>query len=315
MDLMGPYLESDRRLAALAARQDGVVRHAQLLDLGLSQSAIRHRRDRGSLIDLHRQVYAVGHARLSPAGRRLAAVWAYGPRAALSHRAAAAAWALRGGGGALDVTVRARSAISRDGTRCHLTSRLLETTRLGLLPITTPARTLLDLAGVVPRHAVEAALKQADLLGIYDRAALEAVVAAHPRHPGRKRLAALLDVAELALTLSELEERFRALCDEHALPRPATNARPLGFRVDFYWPHARVVAETDGWRFHRTRAAFEADRARDQALTAAGFRVLRFTHRQIVAGPGDIAAKLAALLLGLDWPRRADARRRAHVAR
>jgi hypothetical protein len=284
-------------MAALAAQQDGIVRHAQLLDLGFTQRAIRSRRDRGSLIDLHRQVYAVGHARLSPSGRRLAAVWAYGPRAALSHRAAAAAWGMRGGGGVPDVTVRARSAIARNGTRRHLTSRPLETTQLGLLPITTPARTLLDLAGVVPRHAVEAALKQADVLGLYDRDALEAVVATHPRHPGRKRLAALLDVAELAVTLSELEDRFRALCDEHALPRPATNARPLGFRVDFYWPHARVVAETDGWRFHRTRSAFEADRARDQDLTAAGFRVLRFTHRQVVDGPGDVAATLAALLL------------------
>jgi hypothetical protein len=299
MDLMSPYLESDRKMAALAARQDGVVRHAQLVALGLTQKAIQHRRERRSLVDVHREVYAVGHARLSPAGRRLAAVWAYGPRAALSHRAAAAAWGLRGGGGGdLDVTVRARSAIARAGTRRHLTSRPLETTRLGLLPITTPARTLLDLAGVVPRHAVEAALKQADVLGIYDRDALAAVVAAHPRHPGRKRLAALPDGEELALTLSALEDRFRALCDDHALPRPAVNARPLGFRVDFYWPHARLVAETDGWRFHRTRAAFEADRARDQALTAAGFRVLRFTHRQVVDGPGDVAEKLAAVLVG-----------------
>jgi hypothetical protein len=297
---MDPLLDTDHRIARLAAAQDGVVTHADLRRHGLTQDQIRHRREAGRLIDLHPCVYAVGHARISPLGRRLAAVWTYGPRAVLSHGSAAAAWGLRAGGGsAIDVTVPTTAGLAkRAGTRLHRTGRPLETTRLGLLPITTPARTLLDLAGVVPRHAVEAALKQADVLGIYDRDALEAVVAAHLRHPGRKRLAALLGGEDPALTLSALEDRFRALCDDHALPRPAVNARPLGFRVDFYWPHARLVAETDGWRFHRTRAAFEADRARDQALTSAGFRVLRFTHRQVVDGPGDVAAKLAALLVG-----------------
>jgi hypothetical protein len=297
---MDPLLDTDHRIARLAAAQEGVVTHADLRQQGLSQEQIRHRREAGRLIDLQPCVYAVGHTRISPLGRRLAAVWTYGPRAVLSHRSATAAWGLRAGGGSvIDVTVPTTAGlVKRAGTRLHRTGRPLEATRLGLLPITTPARTLLDLAGIVPRHAVEAALKQADVLGIYDRDALEAVVAAHPRHPGRKRLAALLDGEELALTLSALEDRFRALCDDHALPRPAVNARPLGFRVDFYWPHARLVAETDGWRFHRTRAAFEADRARDQALTAAGFRVLRFTHRQVVDGPGDVAEKLATLLIG-----------------
>jgi hypothetical protein len=80
MDLMGPFLESDRRIAALAARQDGVVRHAQLRELGLTQKAIQQRRDRGWLVDLHWQVYAVGHDRLSLTGRRLAAVWPTGRR-------------------------------------------------------------------------------------------------------------------------------------------------------------------------------------------------------------------------------------------
>ncbi len=221
---MGSFLETDRQIAALAARQDGVVRHEQLRELGLTQRVIQRRRAAGRLIDLHRMVYAVGHDRLSPRGRRLAAVWAYGPRAALSHRSAAAAWGLRGGGGSrLDVTVQAPSGNKREGTRLHLTKRALEVTTIDLLPVTTPARTLLDLAGVLaPRH-VEAALKQADLLELFDLGALRAVVAAHPRHPGRRPLAKLLDEAarrDLTLTLSELEIRFRALCDAHGLPHP-----------------------------------------------------------------------------------------------
>jgi hypothetical protein len=298
---MGRFLESDVKVAALARRQQGVVRHEQLRELGLTPEAIRHRRAARHLIDLHWKVYAVGHDRLSPDGRRLAAVWAYGPNAGLSHRAAAAAWNLRAfGGGDIDVTVRARSAVQRSSTRLHLTSRPLEIERIDLLPVTTPARTLLDLAGILPPHAVESALKEADVLGLFDLTALRAVVEAHPCHPGRATLTALLDAAahtELALTLSELEARFRGLCADHALPQPAANATPLGFRVDFFWVAAGLVVETDGWQTHRTRAAFEEDRARDQALMLAGLRTVRFTYRQIVDGPEAVAAKLRALLV------------------
>jgi hypothetical protein len=297
---MGSFLETDRQIAALAARQHGVVRHEQLRALGLTQRVIQHRRAAGRLIDLHRMVYAVGHDRLSPTGRRLGAVWGYGPKAVLSHRSAAAAWNLRAGGGnRLDVTVPARSGNEREGTRLHLTRRPLETTRIDLLPVTTPARTILDLAGILTPHHVEAALKQAELLDLFDLRALRAVVAAHPRHPGRRPLAGMLDEAArrgLTLTLSELEILFRALCGAHRLPYPAVNARPLGFRVDFLWTAARLVVETDGWGTHRTRAAFEEDRARDQALAVAGYRTVRFTHRQVADDPDAVAATLSALL-------------------
>lgn len=199
------------------------------------------------------------------------------------------------------MTVPARSAAERDGTNLHLTSRPLEVTRIDLLPVTTPARTILDLAGVLAPHHVEAALKQADVLDLFDLVALRAVVAAHPRHPGRRALAALLDEAArrgLTLTLSELEIHFRALCDAHRLPHPTVNARPLGFRVDFLWREARLVVETDGWGTHHTRAAFEEDRARDQALSVAGYRTVRFTHRQVADDPAGVAATLSALLAG-----------------
>jgi hypothetical protein len=302
MDRMGSFLETDREVAALAARQGGVVRHAQLRELGLTQRVIQRRRAAGRLIDLHRMVYAVGHSGLSPTGRRLAAVWAYGPKAALSHRSAAAAWNLRAGGGnRLDVTLPARSGSEREGTRLHLTRRPLEVTTIDLLPVTTPARTILDLSGILTPHHVEAAVQQADVLELFDLAALRAVVAAHPRHPGRRTLTTLLDAAArrgLTLTLSDLEIDVRALCDAHRLPHPAVNARPLGFRVDFLWADARLVVEADGWGTHRTRTAFEEDRARDQALAVAGYRTLRFTHRQVVDHPESVAATLSALLSG-----------------
>src|SRR4051794_39029441 len=159
MEDMEPPLDTDHRIARLAAAQHGVVRHRDLLDLGLTQPQIRHRREVGRLITLHPEVYAVGHDRVSPTGRRLAAVWTYGAKAALSHRSAAAAWGPRASGAAkIDVTVPTTAgALKREGTRLHRTGRVLETTRLDRLPITTPARTLLDLAAVVPAHQVEAA--------------------------------------------------------------------------------------------------------------------------------------------------------------
>jgi very-short-patch-repair endonuclease len=300
---MDPLLDTDHRIAQLARAQEGIVRHRDLRGIGLTQGQIRHRRETGRLIDVHPGVYAVGHDRLSVGARRLAGVWTYGARAVLSHRSAAAAWGLRAsGGGRIEVTVATTAGlVERTGTRLRRTRRLVESTRIDLLPVTTPARTILDLAGIVAPHHVEAALKQADLLELFDLAALRAVVAAHPRHPGRRTLAALLDEAArrgLTLTLSELEIHFRALCDAHRLPYPAVNARPLGFRVDFLWTDARLVVETDGWDTHKTRAAFEEDRARDQALAVAGYRTLRFTHRQVVDRTANVAATLSALLSG-----------------
>jgi very-short-patch-repair endonuclease len=96
------------------------------------------------------------------------------------------------------------------------------------------------------------------------------------------------------LTRSELEERFLALCTRHHLPRPDVNARVAGLTVDFLFADQRVVVETDGWRFHGHRAAFERDRRRDATLTRAGYRTLRFTHDQLTTEPHAVIATLVA---------------------
>lgn len=87
-----------------------------------------------------------------------------------------------------------------------------------------------------------------------------------------------------------------ALCRDHGLPPPRVNARVAGLEVDFLFPDERVAVETDGWRYHRTRRAFERDRARDAALARAGYRVLRFTHRQIDGEPAMVTATVVAAL-------------------
>jgi very-short-patch-repair endonuclease len=141
-------------------------------------------------------------------------------------------------------------------------------------------------------------LDQAEIQELTDYPALDAIARAHPGHHGAAKLqrATRTHYAGTNLTRSELEIRFLELCRRHDLPTPVVNESVAGLEVDFHFPHARVAIETDGWAFHKTRHAFENDRRRDATLTRAGYRTLRFTHRQIVREPATVAATLAAAM-------------------
>jgi very-short-patch-repair endonuclease len=121
---------------------------------------------------------------------------------------------------------------------------------------------------------------------------------AHPSHRGARRLRATLEThhAGTNLTRSDLEILFRELCRTHGLPAPKVNHRVVGKEVDFLFEHARLVVEADSWRYHKTRHAFENDRARDVLLARAGYRTLRFTDRQIATEPDHVAAAIGAVL-------------------
>ena len=166
------------------------------------------------------------------------------------------------------------------------------------IPVTSPARTLLDLAAVVPPDAVERAVERAEALRIFDLGAILRLLSDNPRHPGRRALAGALEhYWEVPTpTRSELEDLFLDLCTRHGLPRPVVNARVCGYEVDFLWREQRVIVETDGHTTHGTRAAFERDRARDARLVAAGYRVVRFTYRQVTEASEDVVAVLHSLL-------------------
>jgi very-short-patch-repair endonuclease len=287
----------DRAVAALAMRQHGVVARRQLEALGLGRGAVAHRITVGRLHAVHRGVYAVGHRRLSGRGHWMAAVLACGSGAALSHASAAALWELRPSEAPLvDVAVRAGAGRTLAGVRAHRLGGLRddEVTAVDAIPVTTVARTLLDLAAVVPRRGLERTLDQAEVRELFDLRSLHATLGAHPGHHGAGMLARALreHQAGTTLTRSELEERFLALCNAHAIPRPQVNARVAGLEVDFLFAAERLVVEVDGFRFHRGRAAFERDRDRDAILALAGVRVLRFTHRQVSERPGLVAAAL-----------------------
>jgi hypothetical protein len=218
---------TDVRISRLAEGQHGVVSLPQLQLLGLSARAVRDRVARGRLTRLHRGVYAVGHARLTKRGHWMAAVLAYGSKAALSHRSASALHGIRPDNRAkVDVTVPSRSARSRPGIDVHASTTLTEAdvTTIDGIPCTTLPRTLLDLAEVVPRRAVEKAIDQAEVLRIFDLRAVEEVLS---RANGRRGAALLARVlAEYrgpTLTDGELEELALELCRAAGMRKPEVN--------------------------------------------------------------------------------------------
>jgi hypothetical protein len=297
-------LRGDRAVAELAERQRGVVSTVQLRAAGLGRGAIASRVRRGWLHRVHRQVYAVGHARLTPRGRMWAAVLACGgaEAAVLSHRTAAAAWDLRPmSSGKLDVTTLRRSAPTAK-LRVHEAHALDPLDDVvhqpDGLPVTSIARTLVDLAGVLTAQQLERTCHRAEIVRQLDVGDIQRLLA-DARRPGARNLRAALATLRRAapdITRSELEERFLALVVDVGLPRPEVNPVVAGHEVDFLWRRRRLVVETDGAATHLTPTAFEEDRRRDAALQIAGYRVVRFTWAQVTDDPRRVAATLRAAL-------------------
>jgi hypothetical protein len=158
--------------------------------------------------------------------------------------------------------------------------------------ITTPARTVLDLAARSGVREIERLVDRGVALDLLDPRDLERALRDHPGRAGTPRLRAVLATYSPTVTRSELEERFLDLCDREGIPRPMVNGRVAGLEVDAHWPGTPLVVELDGYAFHRSPSAFETDRARDLRLSLAGYRVLRFSYRQIVSEPAVVAAAI-----------------------
>jgi len=165
--------------------------------------------------------------------------------------------------------------------------------------VTTVAHTLFDLAEIVDFHRVRRAWEEADRLGLLELNTVEQVCergyGRHALRPIRRLLAA---AAAPTPGRTPLENRFAEFCHEHLrdLPEPLTNVSILDHEVDAYWPRQRLVVEMDSWEFHAHRAAFERDRTRDAAMQAAGYRVIRLTHRRLKNDTAAVATQLRALL-------------------
>jgi hypothetical protein len=270
------------RLGVLAGRQWGVVTRAQLVEAGLRERGFADWVRTGRLIRLHRGVYALGHDRLRREGRWLAAVMACGPGAALSHRDAAAMWELRQSNSPyIDVTVPSQNGRRRPGIRVHRSARLRPdevTVRHGI-PITTVARTLLDLADVLERQALRRVVTEAEYTNRFDLTAVDAAVQANPGRKGAKLMAAVGAAGDR--TRSTLEDDFIAFLERHGVEPPRTAVWVEGYELDFVWTHAGLVVELDGAAAHMTRSAFNADRLRDRRLWRAGLRTMRLTSEAL----------------------------------
>jgi hypothetical protein len=292
----------------LARKQHGVVTRVQLLDLGFSAEAIKHRIQKGRLHTVVRGVYAVGRPNLTREGRWVAAVLACGPEAVLSHRSAAALW---GFGNEhpeyIDVSVRRTSEARIPGLRCHRRPSLPSNEvdlRLNI-PLTRPIRTFLDLATVIGPKTLERAINEADKLEVIDADSLRRALDDHPGEPGIRLLRHVLDKHTFRLSDDELERLFRPLATAAGLPTPLTKHMVNKFEVDFFWPELRLVVETDGWRYHRTPSAQTRDALRFQVHVANSLTPLRFSHYQVKYEPRhveDILIKTATNLRGHPAP-------------
>lgn len=266
----------------------------------MGRGAINLRIARGRLHVLHRGVYAVGHRVLTDEGRWMAAVLAGGPGAVLSHRSAAAHWGIRPSQTAL-VDVTTDQQRSRPGLLFHYSLLPTDevTVRDGIF-VTTVSRTLFDLAGVVRLHQLRRAVNEAEVRRLWDPLSLEDLLTRHPRRPAAAAVRAVLATPGAGITRNGLEDRFLGLLGAARLPRPATNVpievNGVWIEPDCTWREQRLIVELDGNATHATRSAFESDRARDRALVAAGWRVMRITWRQLHDEPQALTRDLRASL-------------------
>ena len=288
--------EIDRRIAHVAARQCGVITREQLRRLGLGNSAITERIAAGRLHRLHRGVYLVGHAVAPSGAREMGAVLACGAGAVVSHRTGAELFGwLDPSGGPVHISIPGRCRRQRDGIRLHR-PRTLEPADVGrvhrVIPVTSPIRTVLDVAATEPFADTERATQQALTQKLVTPAQLRERLNGQR---GAKALEAIL-AAPRGSTESDTEDRIWALIVKAGMRRPERNAWLHGFKVDFLWRDERLVVEADSVAYHSLRANVEADRRRDAKLRAHGYDVLRFTWTQVAHEPEVVIAGIAAAL-------------------
>ncbi len=289
-------------VALIAADQEGQITRRQLRACGLDDKAIARRVGSGRLHRMYRGVYAVGHAGVTLEGRFMAAVLACGEHAYLSHFSAAAhlgfmSWEER----LLEVTVLGTSRRHVKGIRVHNARSLhwRDTVRHKGIWVTSPARTLLDLATVLPPNALRSAARRAQALHRVSVPQMLACVARSNGHPGTGALKAVI-AGGAAPTRSTLEDLVLDLLDDAGIERPEINVplRVDGLRIipDFLWRPQRVAIEADSRRWHDHSLTREHDADKQAILEAHGWRVLRVDWEQTLSRPAQTIARIREAL-------------------
>lgn len=287
------------RIAGLAMRQHGVVAREQLINLGISPSTIGHWVSIGHLHVLHRGVYAVGHRRLTDEGRWLAAVLVCGESAALADVSAAELQRLlwRRTDGPVHVAIAGRGKRRPSGIRVHCPRSLgpRDLTTRDSIPVTTPTRTLFDLASSTSPSELRDLFERAEYLEVLDRRRLSELLNGATGRRGLGDLRALMGFESIPLsrTRSALERIVLAVCRDHGLPIPGVNVPLLGYEVDFHWPEARFVVEADGGRHVGARR--DRDNERDIRLGRTGILVRRYSW-EALKDRGSVGREIREIL-------------------
>ncbi len=291
--------------ALVAGRQLHLITTRQLLAAGLSKDAITTRCCHRTLHHVHRGVYLWRHPPLLPGARELAAVLAFDGLAVVSHRSAVALFGLVAPVvGPVELTVAGKARRHRRGIRVHCVPHLHPADRghYNGIPITSPARSLLDFASRAAGDELERAIGEAYALELTTERELRSTIDRNPHRGGVAALKAELDrEGGPAWTRSEAERRMKRLLRKARLPVPLTNQCIAGFEADFLWPEYKLIVEVDGYQFHGHRQAFERDRKRDAAHALAGYTVIRITWIQLTEDPMAVAVTIARALEVARW--------------
>ena len=292
-------LPRGQELAALARRQHGVVSIRQLRRLGYSHSSVSRAVAVGRLHRLHHGVYAVGHTSLSLQGWCLAGVLASGPRSLLSHYSAG--WLL-GLIPTRPVPVHVTTPVPRKrrgSIRIHHSRTLIDTDRALKegIPVTSVARTALDLAAGMRFRSLRRLIRRSEELKVFDLADFHSVLTRNRGHRGGPPLERAIDIYEPPrLTRSELERELLGLLQGAGLPTPSTAFVVVGYELDVYWPDLRFAVELDVYATHGGHESFEEDRRRDEDLKLAGIELTRVTGQRLEREPQRVAERIGRLL-------------------
>ncbi len=292
-----PHGEGELGVAQLADVQHGVVTHGQLLATGLTAKAIEHRVRVGRLHRLLRGVFAVRYGSLTAMGCNVAALLYAGEDAVLSHESAAAHWGMAPHPSFVAITVIGRRVRAQPGLRVHHTTTLdLQDVRLHHgLPVTSPARTLIDCAaGTLP---IDRLLNEARALNLITDQDIHQAMERCPRRKGLGTMRALLHAErDTGFTRSHAERLLKRMVKQAGIETPILNSRVEGVEAEAYWPQHKLAVEVDGYQYHGRWTSFQSDRARDNRLVTAGYTVLRFTWHQLTQRPLYVLAQIVQML-------------------
>lgn len=288
----------------LADNQLGLITHQQAIGTGLSGIQVRHLVEQGDLLPLHRGVYRTAGSTDSIEQRALAAVFACGPTAIASHVTAAQLWHLvENTEQPLHITISADRSVQRPGIIVHRTQTLTsaDRTKKGLVPLTTPSRTLIDLATMLDTEAVEAAVDEALR---QRRTHPHVILRLLERHPNAKGIASLRKIVEDRLghgvPETEIEREMLRLISRYSLPAPVRQLRDRangrGVRFDLVYPDQKLIVELEGAAPHWGRDRWQSDHDRHNDVTIAYWRPLYFTWVDVTERAGRTAIRLGEAL-------------------